>query len=56
MHWELYVIKIKIALVGNACSGPLSIIRSRDLLASDIRREATLEGLWVKSFQEDGIQ
>jgi hypothetical protein len=38
MHWELYVIKIKIALVGNACSGPLSIIRSHDLPASDIRR------------------
>jgi hypothetical protein len=31
MHWELYAIKIKIALVGNACS-------SHDLLASDIKR------------------
>jgi hypothetical protein len=31
MHWELYAIKIKIALAGNACS-------SHDLLASDIRR------------------
>jgi hypothetical protein len=38
MNWELYVIKIKIALVGNACFGPLSIIRSHDLPASDIRR------------------
>jgi len=38
MHWELYVIKIKIALAGNACFGPLSTIRSHDLPASNIKR------------------
>jgi len=38
MYWELYAIKIKIALIGNACSRPLSNVRSHDLLASDVRR------------------
>ncbi len=32
------LVKIKIALTGNACSRSLSTVRSQDLLARDIRR------------------